>query len=64
MQQVVEFVSFLSVNKAPFGIAEASFTLIFFFKNKNNKIINKHNKKLNNIETLASQVIIDMEISH
>ena len=64
---------------APVGIASASFTLFFFSNNRNNQKITKHNKnkkkkhdkilmlpesKLDGIETLVSQALIDMEIIH
>ena len=70
---------FTSIIGAPVGIASASFTLIFSIatgiikkllsitRNKNKK----HDKnlmlagsKLNNIETLISQALINLEISH
>ena len=70
---------FVSVVGAPVGIACASFTLIFFLttgiikkllsitRNKNkkhHKILTLAKIKLNSIETLVSQALIDMEISH
>ena len=72
MQQVVEFVSQV-------GIASASFTLIFSLtteiikkllritrkkKKKCDKILILAKSKLDSIETLVFQAIIDMEISH
>ena len=72
-------ISFPSVVGAPVGIAGASFTLIFFLttgiikkllsitRNKNkkhHKILTLAKIKLNSIETLVSQALIDMEISH
>ena len=60
-------------------IASASFTLIFSLttgilkkllnitrkkKKKNDKILMLTKSKLNSIETLTSQALIDMEISH
>ena len=72
MQQVVEFVSQV-------GIASASFTLIFSVtteiikkllsitrkkKKKCDKILILAKSKLDSIETLVFQAIIDMEISH
>ena len=72
MQQVVEFVSQV-------GIASASFTLIFSLtteiikkllsitrkkKKKCDKILILAKSKLDSIETLVSQALIDMEISH
>ena len=55
-------ISSASVVGAPVGIAGAIFTLIFFFNNRNNQEITK--SKLSSIETLVSQALIDMEISH
>ena len=64
---------------APVGIASASFTSIFSLttgivekllsttrskKKKHNKIFMLAKRKLNSIETLISQALIDMEISH
>ena len=64
---------------APVGIASASFTLIFSLttgivkkllnitrkkKKKHDKILMLAKSKLNIIETLVSQVLIDMEIMH
>ena len=75
----VYIISFASVVGAPVGIAGASFTLIFFLttgiikkllsitRNKNkkhHKILTLAKIKLNSIETLVSQALIDMEISH
>ena len=75
----VYIISFASVVGAPVGIAGASFTLIFFLttgiikkllsitRNKNkkhHKILTLAKIKLNSIETLISQALIDMEISH
>ena len=63
----------------PVGIARASFTLIFTVttgvvkkllnitrkkKKKHNKIITLARNKLNIIETLISQALIDFDISH
>ena len=71
--------SFASVVGAPVGIASASFTLLFSLtigivkkllsitRNKKkmyDKIIMLAKSKLNSIETLISQGLIDMEISH
>ena len=73
------FFSFTSVDGAPVGIASAGFTLIFSLttrivkkllsikrnqKKKHNKILMLAKRKLNSIETLISQALIDMEISH
>ena len=71
-------ISSISVVGAPVGIAGASFTLIFSLttgikkllsikRNKNkkqDKILMLAKSKLNSIETLISQAVIDMEISH
>ena len=71
--------SFTSVVGAPVGIASASFTLIFSLttgivkillsttstnNKKHDKILMLAKSKLNSIETLISQALIDMEISH
>ena len=63
----------------PVGIASANFTLIFSLttviikkllsiarnkKKKHDKILMLAKSKLNSIETLISQALIDMEISH
>ena len=70
---------FTSVVGAPVGIASPSFTLIFSLttgivkkllstarnkKKKHDKIFMLVKSKLNSIETLISQALIDMEISH
>ena len=70
----VSIISFTSVVGAPVEIASASFTLFFFslttgiVKKLLNITRNKKKKlaksKLNSIETLVSQALIDMEISH
>ena len=75
----VSIISFTSIVGAPVGIASASFTLIFSLttgiikkllsiarnkKKKHNKIFMLVKSKLNSIETLISQALIDMEISH
>ena len=75
----VSIISFTSIVGAPVGIESASFTLIFplttgIVKKLLNKTRNKKKKhdeilmlaksKLNSIETLISQALIDMEISH
>ena len=72
-------ISSASVVGAPIGIAGASFTLIFSLttgiikkllsitrnkKKKHDKILMLAKSKLNSIETLVSQALIDMEISH
>ena len=75
----VSIISFTSVVGAPVGIASASFTLIFSLttgivkkllsitrnkKKKHDKILMLAKSKLNSIEALISQAVIDMEISH
>ena len=75
----VSICSFTSVVGAPVGIASASFTLIFSLttgivkkllnitrnkKKKHDKIFMLAKSKLNSIETLISQALIDMEINH
>ena len=65
--------------EAPVGMASASFTFIFFLttgivkklqsitrnkKKKHDKILMLAKSELNSIETLVSQALIDMEISH
>ena len=70
---------FTSVVGAPAGITSPSFTLIFSLttgiikkllsitrnkKIKHDKIIMLAKSKLNNIETLVSRGLIDMEINH
>ena len=74
----VSIISFASVVGATVGIASASFTLLFCVtgiikkllsitrnkKKKHNKILMLAKSKLHSIETLVSQTLIDMEISH
>ena len=75
----VSIISFTSIIGAPVGIASASFTLIFSLttgivkkllnitrnkKKKHDKVLMLAKSKLNSIETLISQALIDMEISH
>ena len=74
----VSICSFASCVGAPVGIASASFTLIFSLtgivkklrsitrnkKKKYDEILMLAESKLNSIETLISQALIDMEISH
>ena len=75
----VSIISFTSIVGAPVGIASASFTLIFSLttgivkkllnitrkkKKKHDKILMLAKSKLNSSETLVSQALIDMEISH
>ena len=72
-------ISFTSAVGAPAGIASASFTLIFSLttgiikkllsitrnkRKKHDKIIILAKSKLNSIETVISQALIDMKISH
>ena len=71
--------SFASIVGAPAGFASGSFTLIFSLttgitktllsttrksKKKHYKILMLAKSKLNSIETLISQALIDMEVSH
>ena len=75
----VSITFFTTVIGAPLGIASASFTLIFSStteliknflsirinkKKKHDKILVLAKSKLNSIESLVSQALIDMEISH
>ena len=75
----VSIISLASIIGAPVRIASASFTLIFSLttgiikkllgttRNKNkkhDKILMLAKSKLNSIETLISQALIDMDISH
>ena len=75
----VSIISFTNVVGAPVGIASASFILIFSLttgiikkllsitrnkKKKHDKILMLAKSILNSIETLVSQALIDMEISH
>ena len=75
----VSIISFTSIVGAPVGIASASFTLIFSIatgivkkllnitsnkKKKHDKILVLAKSKLNSIETLISQALNDMDISH
>ena len=75
----VSIISFTSVVGEPDRIASASLTLFFSLtteivkkllnitknkKKKHSKILMLSNSKLNSIETLVSQALIDMEISH
>ena len=74
----VSIISFTSVVGAPVGIASANFILSFSLttgivkkllsirnkKKKHNKILMLAKSKLNSIETLISQAMTDMEISH
>ena len=75
----VSNILFTSIAGTPVGIASASLTLIFSLtteivkkllnitrnkKKKHDKILMLAKSKLNSIETLVSQALIDMEISH
>ena len=75
----MSIISFTSIVGAPVGIASASFTLIFSLttgiikkllsitrnkKKKHDKILMLAKGKLDSIETLVFQALIDMEISH
>ena len=75
----VSIISFTSIFGAPVGIASASFTLIITLttgilkkllnitrnkKKNHDKILMLAKTKLNSIETLISQALIDMVISH
>ena len=75
----ISIISFTTTIGAPVGIARASFTLIFSLttgivkkllnitrnkKKKHDKTLMLAKSKLNSIETLISQALIDMEISH
>ena len=75
----VSIISFTSIIGVPVGIASASFTLIFSLttgiakkllnitrkkKKKHDKILMLAKSKLNSVETLLSQTLIDMKISH
>ena len=75
----ISIISFASIIGAPVGIASASFTLIFSLttgivkkllnitrnkKKKHNKILMLAKSKFNSIETLISQALIDVDISH
>ena len=75
----VSIILFTSIAGAPTGIVSASVTLIFSLttgivkkllnitrnkKKKHDKILMLAKSKLNSIETLISQALIDMEISH
>ena len=75
----MSIISFTSVAGAPVGIASTSFTLIFSLttgitkkllsirwneKKEHDKIFMLAKSKLNSIETIVSQALIDLEISH
>ena len=75
----VSIISFTTIVGAPVGIASASLTLFFSLttgivkkllnitrnkKKKHDKILMLAKSKLSNIETLISQALIDLDISH
>ena len=75
----VSIISFTSIIAAPVGIVSASFTLIFSLtteivkkllnitrkkQKKHDKILMLAKSKLNSIDTLISQALIDMDINH
>ena len=75
----VSIISFTSIIGAPVGIVSASFTLIFSLatgivkklldvtskkSKKHDKILMLAKGKLNSIDTLISQALINMDISH
>ena len=75
----MSIISFTSIVGAPVAIASASFTLFSSLtkgiikqllsitrnkKKKHDKILKLVKSKLNSIETLVSQALIDLEISH
>ena len=75
----VPIISFTSIIGVPVGITSPSFTLFFSVttgivkkllditrkkKKKHDKILMLAKSKLNSVETLISQALIDMEISH
>ena len=75
----VSIISFKNIVGAPVGIANASLTLFFSLTTgivkkllniisnkmkKHDKILMLDKSKINSIETLVSQALIDMEISH
>ena len=75
----ISIISFTSVTGIPAGTASATFTLIFSLttgimkkllkvtrkkKKKHNKIVMLAKSKLNSTETLMSQALIDLDISH
>ena len=79
IDKIINYKLFTSIVGAPAGIASASLTLIFSLtrgivknllnitrnkKKKHDKILMLAKSKLNEIETLVSQALIDMEISH
>ena len=75
-----KFISFASVIGVPAGISSGIFALVFSLttgiikklleitrnkkKEENNKILMLAKRKLNSIESLISQALIDLEINH
>ena len=57
----IRIISFTSVTGVPVGIASEYFSLIFSLTTE---IIKKLVLKLNSIETLKSQALVDLEITH
>ena len=79
MVEYLSIISFTSNLRAPVGKTSARFTLIFSLatgiikkllnitrnkKKKHDKVLMLAKSKLNSIETLISQALIDMDISH
>ena len=65
----ISTIYFASIISAPVGIASASFSLTFslttgIIEKKHNRIVTPARSKLNRIENLISQALIDLEISH
>ena len=75
----ISIISFTTTIRPPVGIANASFTLIFSLatgiikkllnitrnkKKRHDKILMLAESKFNSIETLISQALIDLDISH
>ena len=75
----ISIISFTSIIGAPVGIASASFTLFFSLttgiakkllnitrkkKKKHDEILLLAKSKINSLETLISQALVGMEISH
>ena len=60
----VSIISFTSIVGAPFGMASASLILFFSLTTRITKKLLNIARKLNSIETLISQALINMGISH
>ena len=63
----ISIISFTSVIEIPAGIASASFTLAFSLTTgiiKKLLKVTRNRNKINSIETLMSQALIDLDISH